>query len=304
MNVVIAGATGFIGQALCRRLAAAGHTLTALTRNPQKAVGLFPADTRVLAWSTEQAGKWQQVVAEAEVVVNLAGESIAGRRWTDEYKQRIRQSRLDTTRGIVAAMVVDDAPERVLLNASAVGYYGDRGEAVVTEQTPSGSDFLARLCVDWEAEALQATAAGVRVVLMRTGIVLGEGGGVLEKMVPPFKWFVGGPLGLGKQWVPWIHIDDHLEMIVWAMENGAVSGPINFTAPHPVTMREFANTLGKVLNRPALFPVPRFVLQLMLGEGADAVLASQKVIPQAAQQLGFEWRYPHLEPALRAIFRK
>lgn len=304
MNVVIAGATGFIGRALCRRLAAAGHTLTALTRNPQKAVGLFPPGTRVLAWATEQAGEWQQVVAEAEAVVNLAGESIAGGRWTDEYKQRIRQSRLDTTRGIAAAMVVDDAPGRVLLNASAVGYYGDRGDAVVTEQTPFGNDFLARLCVDWEAEALQATAAGVRVVLMRTGIVLGEDGGVLAKMVPPFKWFVGGPLGLGRQWVPWIHIDDQLEMIVWAMENSAVSGPINFTAPHPVTMREFATTLGKVLNRPALFPVPRFVLQLVLGEGAEAVLVSQKVIPQAAQQLGFEWRYPHLEPALRAIFRK
>jgi uncharacterized protein (TIGR01777 family) len=304
VNIVVAGATGFIGQPLCRRLHAAGHRLTILTRNPQKAVQFSPPDLQILAWSTKQAGEWQQVVAGADVVINLTGESIAGRRWTDEYKQQIRQSRLDTTRALVAAMINGDSPSRVLLNASAVGYYGNRGDAVITEQTPSGSDFLARLCVDWEAEALQATAAGVRVVLMRIGLVLGKGGGALEKMVPPFKWFVGGPLGIGRQWVPWIHQDDLLEMILWAIENSAVGGPINFTAPHPVTMREFASTLGKVLNRPALFPIPRFVLQLVLGEGAEAILVSQRVIPQAAQQLGFEWRYPYLEPALRSIFRK
>lgn len=304
MHVIVTGATGFIGRSLCAALAAARHRYTALTRDPGRAEGRLPRGARILAWDPNQGGDWQEAVAEADAVVNLAGEPIAGRRWSSEYKQRLRSSRLDATRAIVDALKVSERPDLVLINASAVGYYGDRGSQTVTEQTPPGQDFLAKLCVDWEAEARGAEGHGVRVVLPRMGIILGEGGGALERMVPVFRWFAGGPLGSGRQWVPWIHLDDVVRMMIWALENPAVKGPVNFTAPTPVTMREFAAALGRALRRPAFAPVPGFALRLMVGEMAEALLTSQRAIPEVAQRLGYQWKYPLLEPALRAILSK
>jgi uncharacterized protein (TIGR01777 family) len=263
---------------------------------------VLPAGTQIIAWDLKKPGEWHRAVGESEAVVNLAGESIAAQRWTPAFKQRLVSSRIETTRAIVEAIRAAARPGICLVNASAVGYYGDRGDAVVTEQTPPANTFLGQLSVDWEGEALQAERAGARVVLLRIGIVLGEGGGALEKMVTPFRLFIGGPLGSGRQWFPWIHRDDVVGMIVWALENPQVRGPLNVTAPNPVTMREFARTLGRVLRRPSFAPAPGFALKLLLGEFAGSLLTGQRAIPEAAQRLGYQWRYPDLEGALRAIF--
>ncbi len=302
MQIVVAGATGFIGRPLCAALADAGHRVTALARDPAKASGRFPAGTQILAWDMKKPDEWQRAVGESEAVVNLAGESVAAQRWTPAFKQRLIRSRIETTRALVEAIRAAERPGICLVNASAVGYYGDRGDAVVTEQTPPANTFLGQLSVDWEGEARQAEKAGARVVLLRIGIVLGEGGGALEKMVTPFKLFVGGPLGNGRQWFPWIHRDDVVGMTVWALENPQVRGPLNVTAPNPVTMREFARALGRVLHRPAFVPAPGFALRLLLGEFAGSLLTGQKAIPEAAQRLGYAWKYPDLEAALRTIF--
>lgn len=302
MQIVVAGATGFIGRSLCAALTDGGHRVIALARDPAKASGKFPAGTQILAWDMKKPGEWQRAVGESEAVVNLAGESIAAQRWTPAFKQRLVSSRIETTRAIVEAIRAAERPGICLVNASAVGYYGDRGDAVVTEQTPPANTFLGQLSVDWEAEARQAEKAGARVVLLRIGIVLGEGGGALEKMVTPFRLFIGGPLGSGRQWFPWIHRDDVVGMIVWALENPQVRGPLNVTAPNPVTMREFARTLGRVLHRPSFAPAPGFALKLLLGEFAGSLLTGQRAIPEAAQRLGYQWKYPDLEGALRAIF--
>jgi uncharacterized protein (TIGR01777 family) len=302
LQIVVAGATGFIGRSLCGALADGGHRVVALARDPAKASGVLPAGTQIIAWDLKKPGEWHRAVGESEAVVNLAGESIAAQRWTPAFKQRLVSSRIETTRAIVEAIRAAARPGICLVNASAVGYYGDRGDAVVTEQTPPANTFLGQLSVDWEGEALQAERAGARVVLLRIGIVLGEGGGALEKMVTPFRLFIGGPLGSGRQWFPWIHRDDVVGMIVWALENPQVRGPLNVTAPNPVTMREFARTLGRVLRRPSFAPAPGFALKLLLGEFAGSLLTGQRAIPEAAQRLGYQWRYPDLEGALRAIF--
>jgi len=304
MNVVVTGATGFIGRALCAALAAAGHPYTALSRDPERAEGRLPRGARVLAWDPNQVGEWQEAIAEADAVVNLAGTPITGRRWSSEYKQQLRNSRLDATRAVTDALKASERENLVLINVSAVGYYGDQGSKTVTEQTPPGQDFLARLCVDWEAEARRAEQYEVRVVLPRIGIVLGEGGGALERMIPAFKWFAGGPLGSGRQWVSWIHLDDVVGMMLWALDKTNVKGPLNCTAPNPVTMREFASALGKALHRPSLAPVPAFALRLLVGEMADALLSGQRALPEVATRLGYRWKYSTLEPALRAIFSK
>jgi uncharacterized protein (TIGR01777 family) len=302
LQIVVAGATGFIGRPLCAALCEAGHSVVALARDPAKASGKFPGGTRILAWDLQRPGEWHRAVGESDAVVNLAGESVAAQRWTAAFKQRLVSSRIETTRAIVAAIRAAERPGMCLINASAVGYYGDRGDAIVTEQTPPANTFLGQLSVDWEARALEAEQAGARVVLLRIGIVLGEGGGALEKMVTPFRLFVGGPLGSGRQWFPWIHRDDVVGMIVWALENRQARGPLNVTAPNPVTMGEFARVLGRVLHRPAFVPAPGFALKLLLGEFAGSLLTGQRAIPEAAQRLGYQWRYPELEAALRAIF--
>jgi len=302
LRVLVAGANGFIGTRLCAALREQGHDLTALVRDPPRAARRLPADARVMAWNAAESGPWQDAVREADAVVNLAGASVGAKRWTTEYKQELRDSRIDTTRAIVKALL-KTAPRRsgtVLLNASAVGYYGDRGDTIVTEETPPGSDFLARLAVDWEQEARRAESDGVRVVLLRTGIVLGDGG-ALEQMLKPFRLGVGGPLGSGRQWMPWIHLDDAVGILVKAMQDAAIRGPINVTSPNPVTMREFATTLGRVLHRPAHMPVPALALKLALGEFAGSILGGQRVIPEVARQRGYDWHYPRLELALRDI---
>lgn len=298
MKLVITGATGFIGSALCSQLLQRGHHLTLLTRSA-------PPDASTPAktwrhWTPGTSGEWEASLDGADGVINLAGEPIAARRWTAKQKQRIHLSRTEATRSIVEAFAKAKRKPAFLLSGSAVGYYGPHGDEIVAEETPAGSDFLSSVCRAWEGEAQKAEPMGIRVVRLRTGIVLGPHGGALAKMLPPFKVFVGGPLGSGAQWMSWIHLEDELGLILHLIETPQAAGAVNATAPNPATMKEFCQTLGKVMRRPSWAPVPSFALRLMLGEMADMLLTGQRVVPAAAQKLGYQFRYSNLSDALKA----
>jgi hypothetical protein len=293
VHLTIAGGTGLLGAALARALRAAGHAVSILTRTPRT-----PHD---VAWDPDApGGDWRTVVAGADAVVNLAGESIAGRRWTAARKQAILDSRLRATRALASAIAESTQPP-VFVSGSAVGIYGPRGDEPITEDAAPGSDFLAEVCIAWEREA-NAVAATTRVVLLRTGVVLAREGGALPQMALPFTFFAGGPIGSGRQYVPWIHIDDWVAMTMWAARSKAVSGPLNVTAPNPVRNRELANALGHALHRPSIMPAPVTAIRVALGEMADAVVNGQRVLPAKAQALGFEFRYPTIDAALRALY--
>jgi uncharacterized protein (TIGR01777 family) len=294
MRIVVAGGTGFLGTPLVSQLRAGGNEVFVLTRSS--------ATAERVTWVPDgTVGPWAKIIDGADAVVNLAGESIA-RRWTSAQKARIRNSRIHATRSIVAAIHAVDRKPAVLLNASAVGYYGSRGDERLTEESPPGTDFLASVCRDWEAEAVTATDA-CRVVLLRSAPVLDSGGGVLPRMALPFRLFVGGPVGSGAQYWPWIHRSDWVALVMWTLE-GHVSGPLNLVAPAAVTNREFAQTLGRVLGRPAFLPAPSFALRLLLGEMADVLLFSQRVVPAKVEAGGFRFQYRSLEPALMAALRQ
>lgn len=298
MKLVITGATGFIGSALCSRLLQRGHHLTLLTRR-------VPPDASTPAktwrhWMPGTSGEWEASLDGADGVINLAGEPIAARRWTTSQKQRIHLSRTEATRSIVEAFAKAKRKPAFLLNGSAVGYYGPHGDEIVAEETPAGSDFLSSVCRAWEEEAQKAEPMGIRVVRLRTGIVLGPHGGALAKMLLPFKFFFGGPLGSGTQWMSWIHLEDELGLILHLIETARAAGAVNATAPNPVTMKEFCQTLGKVMRRPSWAPMPGFALRLTLGEMADMLLTGQRVVPAAAQKLGYQFRYSNLSDALKA----
>ncbi|HEY7292328.1 MAG TPA: TIGR01777 family oxidoreductase [Vicinamibacterales bacterium] len=302
MKVVITGGSGFLGRPLARRLAAEGADVVVLTRGQHASGG--NGHIRFVTWtSNEPAGAWAQEIDGAAAVINLAGESIAGRRWTPAQKQAILDSRVDATRSIVAAIRSAASPPAVLVNGSAVGYYGPHGHEVVTEDTPAGDDFLAHVCTRWEAEAERASGPVTRVVCIRTGLVLEKDGGALPQMLPPFKFGVGGPIGSGQQYWPWIHREDWIGLVLWTLRQNLVSGPLNATAPEPVTNTEFARALGRALHRPAFMPAPAFALRLLLGEMADALLLSgQRAVPRRAEQAGFTFTYTNVDAALRAIF--
>ncbi|HEY8416956.1 MAG TPA: TIGR01777 family oxidoreductase [Limnochordales bacterium] len=300
MRIVIAGGTGFIGRALVPKLVERGCTVTVLTRQaPTAAHRLLRAPVTVVQWRPTDPPD-PGLVEGADAVVNLAGATIA-RRWTPAARRLILESRVQVTTALVEAIRRAAAPPRVLVNASAVGFYGPRGDEPVTEADGPGSDFLAQVCLAWEAAAGAAQAAGVRVVLLRTGLVLGRGG-ALSRMRVPFLFFVGGPLGSGRQWVPWIHMDDVTGLIAFSLENKALQGPVNGTAPNPVRNREFAAVLGRVLRRPAVVPTPAFLLRWVLGEMSSMLLTGQRAVPAAALRAGYSFRFPTLEPALRAIY--
>ncbi len=298
MKLIVAGGTGFIGSTLCNRLLERGHSITVLTRRPSPPT--ISANKKWLTWNPPARGPWEQAIDGADGVINLAGEPIAAKRWTQAQKERIRSSRVNTTRALVDAIANTRNWPKVLLNGSAIGYYGPRGDESLTEEAQPGGDFLSRVCIDWESEAKRLEGHGVRVLTLRTGLVLGKGGAALAKMVPPFKLFVGGPLGSGKQWVSWIHMEDEIGLILFLLEHSNAHGAVNATAPNPVTMREFCRTLGKVLRRPSWAPVPGFALRLLLGEMADMLLTGQRVLPAKASSLGYTFRYPTLPEALQA----
>jgi uncharacterized protein len=299
MKLVIAGASGFIGSALVQRLSQRSDSLKLLSRKPRSPART--ADREWLVWDPGVSGDWEKSLDGADGVINLAGEGIANKRWTDGQKELIRSSRIDSTRALVHAIAKTKEKPKFLINASAVGYYGPRGDETLTEDSAPGKDFLARLCVAWEEEAKKAQDHGVRVALLRTGIVLAKGKGALAKMVTPFKFFVGGRLGSGKQWMSWIHIEDEIGLMLSLLENAAAQGSFNATAPNPVTMEEFCKVLGKVLNRPSWAPVPASALTLLLGEMADMVLGGQRTLPKAAEKLGYNFKYPTITKALESL---
>jgi uncharacterized protein (TIGR01777 family) len=291
-------------------LQGAGHQVTSLTRNPDRALGLLGPTVTQVAWGDKAGNAWQRAVAEADAVIHLAGESVAGQRWSPEYKARIRSSRVETTQAIVDALRAAESRARTLVCASAVGYYGDCGDETVTEEHKPGQGFLADVCAEWENTALRAQEAGARVALMRIGIVLGEGGALAKMLHPlplpmnPWKLGMGGPLGSGRQWMPWIHLDDVVGLFHWAATDAPVQGPCNATAPNPVTNRDFSLALGHLYHRPAALPAPAFALRALLGEFADSVLTGQKAIPAVAQRLGYQFKFTRIEAALRAALPK
>jgi len=298
MRLVVTGATGFIGSALCAALLEQGHALTLLTRGSPRDANT--GTKRWLHWTPGTLRDWDAALDGVDGVINLAGEPIAEKKWTHTQRRRIEKSRIDATHSLVQACAKVRQKPKFLINASAVGYYGSRGDESLTENAPPGDDFLAVLCQAWEEEAQKAEELGMRVVRVRTGIVLGAGGGALTKMAAPFKFFMGGPLGSGKQWMSWIQLEDLLRLILLGIENPLACGPINATSPNPVQNKEFSRALGKAIHRPCWAPVPAFLLKLALGEMSQMLLTGQRVIPAAAEKLGFQFRYPNLQEALEA----
>lgn len=299
MRIVLAGATGFLGGLLRRRLGPT-HELVLLTRRPRGTPGVTEVE-----WHPDgNAGAWARALEGADAVINLAGQPLVGARWSPSRKAALVASRVEPTRSLVGAIDQAPARPRILISASAVGYYGPHGDDVVTEDTPAGHDFLASVCVAWENAALAAEPLGTRVVTIRTGLVLSADGGALTPMLLPFRLGLGGPIGSGSQYWPWIHAEDWSGLVEFLLDQPAASGAVNLTAPTPVTNAAFARTLGGVLHRPALLPAPRFALRAILGEVADALLLSgQRAEPRRATALGYRFQYADLETALTQILR-
>jgi uncharacterized protein (TIGR01777 family) len=299
MKITITGASGFVGTHLTRIMLGQGHTVTGVGTSATHPC----AETKNFNWisaDTTRPGPWQTSVTEADVIINLTGKNIFGY-WTDRYKSQIYDSRILTTRHIVGSLSENN--RTVLLNASAIGYYGDSGEDSLTENQEPGDDFLASVCIDWEKEALKARHTGCRVILMRFGVVLGRHGGALEKMIPAFKLFAGGPLGNGTQWFPWIHMEDLVGAIIFLMKSQDLSGPFNFCAPETIRQKTLAKELGSALKRPSIMPAPAFMMKLALGEMSKAIMSSQKAIPSALVKEGFQFNFPRLSAALKEILK-
>jgi uncharacterized protein (TIGR01777 family) len=303
MKIVITGGTGFVGLPLVRRLLDENDTVAVLSRNPS-AVQLAPhRNLTIEQWDARSIGAWKRHIEGADAVINLAGATI-GKRWTAKHKERILNSRLQATGAIVQAISRSSMKPSVLISVSAVGYYGHVESGDVFETHPPGSDFLARVCLQWEQESRRAEAYGVRVVNPRFGIILAKDGGALKRLLPAFYLFVGGPLGSGTQWFPWIHRDDVMDILLFLLRNRELSGPVNVSSPNPVTMKEFCRALGRAMHRPSWAPVPSFVLNTLLGEMSLVVLTGQRVVPKKLLEAGYTFRYPELDSALRALFQK
>ena len=301
MKVFMTGGTGFVGTYLSRELVHQGHEVTILTRRTQPPAPAAPGISFVTGDPTQE-GPWMGAVPEHDWVINLAGASIF-RRWSTGYKREIYDSRIRTTRNLVIALAAGDR-RQLLCSTSAVGYYGPRGDEILTEDSPQDSYFLAQLSEDWEAEALKAAELGIRVVITRFGIVLGRGGGALGQMAPMFRRFLGGPLGSGQQWFSWIHQADQVRAFNFVWEHPEIHGPVNFTAPQPVRNWELTKALGRVLHRPTLLPAPEFMMRLVLGEFADALLTGQRVIPKKLLDAGFRFNFPTIAEALKDLLEK
>jgi uncharacterized protein (TIGR01777 family) len=303
MKILVTGSSGLVGTALVGALARGGHTVCRLVR-PQSAGGEGAKEGFAVAWNPA-TGELGGAGVGADAVVNLAGASIADGRWTTQRKELLRASRIDTTRALVVALAKMNARPSVLVSASAIGYYGNRGDETLTEDSKPGGDFLAGLAQEWEAEALKAEALGIRVVLARFGIILAREGGALPKMMLPFKMGAGGKLGSGQQWMSWVTLEDVVGSLRFAIESNSAKGPINIVSPQPVQNAEFTKLLAKALHRPALFPAPAFALRLALGEMADALLlSSQRVLPRAIEKLGYRFLHEDLTSALAAVLAR
>lgn len=299
MSILVTGGTGFVGKRLLNQI----QDPTLITRNAGRAEQNFvghPASPKFIQWKSHHD---QLVLPDSgfRQVVHLMGESIAEGRWTEAKKERIRSSRVDATNRLVEALLKTEKLPETFVSASAIGIYGDPGEEGVDESSPHGTGYLTEVCQEWEESALRLVESGVRVVCLRIGIVLGREGGAMEKMVPLFRWGLGGRLGNGKQWVAWIHVEDLVAMILWALNDSNVSGPVNATAPNPVRNKELTKVLAKSVNRPALFPAPKFMLRVVLGEFANSLFFSQKVLPTVALENGFQFQFPEINQAISEV---
>jgi uncharacterized protein (TIGR01777 family) len=304
MRVFITGATGLIGKRLVRRLVERGHEPVVLSRRPA-AGDVFGSPVGFVQGDPTQPGPWQDRAADCDAIINLAGEGIFNERWSTEFKARLHDSRVKSTENCVAAITRNptrpDGTPKVLVNGSAIGYYGPHGDEPLDESSPPGSDFLASICVDWEAATNSAVRAGVRVVLVRTGIVLAREGGPLQKMLTPFKLFVGGPIGSGRQYMAWIHIEDIVGLFIFALDSPTASGPMNGTAPEPRSNKEFSKSLGRTLGRPAFFWTPGFMLKVALGGASQLVTTGQNVLPKKALEWGYHFKFAKLDAALADV---
>lgn len=297
MNILITGGTGFIGSELCPVLQREGHYLTIVTREPKKYKEEEAQNQKFVSWDSPLI----EVMEWADAVINLAGENIFGQRWNDRIKKRIYHSRVDNTKKLVEAILEADQPPEVMISGSAVGYYGGAGKSILKEVDPPGNDFLANVCAVWEKTAERVQQAGVRLVTVRTGIVLEKEGGMLAQLLPFFRLYVGGPVGPGTQYVPWIHRRDYCRALVFLMEDRDMEGPFNIDAPNPVTMNDFAAAIGDVLNRPSFFRAPEFLLNFALGDAAQPALASLRVRPERLTNNGFKFSYNNVREALSEI---
>jgi len=298
MRVIITGGTGLIGQPLCKALVAEGHDVIALSRAPER-VKNAPAGVKLQKWDGKSAEGWGELADGAGAIVNLAGAGIADKRWSQTRKQEIRQSRIDAGKAVMEAIAAATVKPGVLIQSSAVGYYGTQtGDAQVTESFSPGGDFLSKICFDWEASTAPVSRHGVRRVVIRTGVVLSNDGGAFPKQVMPFRFFAGGPVGSGKQWYPWIHIDDEVRAIQFLIANEKAEGPFNLTAPNPVTNKEFGKLIGEVLGRPSVMPAPGFAMRTVFGEMAAILLEGQRAVPQRLLDMRFRFNY---ETALAAL---
>jgi uncharacterized protein (TIGR01777 family) len=305
MRIILTGGSGLIGRALTEDLIQAGHEVVILSRNPENVRDLL-GGASVVAWDGKTNAGWVELAEETDAIVNLAGESIAGdgfipSRWTAERKRRIRQSRIDAGKAVVDAVKATNHKPEVIIQSSAVGYYGPHADEIINEDFPVGTDYLASICADWEAATEAIEEQGVRRVIIRTGLVFTAQGGIFARLQLPYKLFVGGPMGSGDQYYSWIHVQDMIAAIRFLIGNKSAQGAFNMTAPNPVTSRQFGKTLGKVMRRPSVVPVPGFAMKIALGEVSMTALEGQRVIPKRLLDMGFEFKYPELEEALLEI---
>lgn len=303
-RIIVTGATGLIGRKLVDSLIKKNYEVIVFSRNIKQAKLLLPKVTNFVSWDYAKPDDWKSEIDNSFAVIHLAGIALFEKRWDERFKYKILESRELSTRNLVFTVSSCNNKPNVFISASGIGIYGDRADEILKEDSLSGDDFLARVCKAWEYESIKVEEFGVRSVQIRTGLVLSSEGGALKKMLPAFKLFVGGSLGNGKQWSSWLHIQDIVDIYLYSLENETISGPINAASPNPVTMKEFSRTLGRVLNRPSLFPVPKFILKLVVGEAAEIVLGSQRVIPDKLNKNGYKFKFDNLEDALLDLLNK
>jgi uncharacterized protein (TIGR01777 family) len=302
-RVIITGATGLIGKKLVKALVDRKDEVIIFTRDISKAKSIFPTIKEFVEWDHHKPEEWKSKLENSDAVIHLAGINLFAKRWSNEFKKSVIKSRETSTRNLVDAVKSCSKKPEVFISASGVGYYGDCGDNLLTEEFPNGKDFLAEVCKIWESESAKVETASVRSVQVRTGLVLSPEDGALKQMLPAFKFFVGGPLGNGKQWSSWLHIDDIVGIYLNAIDNKILSGAVNAASPNPVRMTEFAKTLGKVLNRPSLFPVPKLMLRLIVGQAAEVVTASQRIKSKKILESGYKFKFETLEVALMDLLR-
>jgi len=301
MKILITGGTGFVGTQLTSRLIKDNHEVTILTRSLKGAKGSSPGISYLEGDPTKK-GPWQEAIKNHDALINLAGASIFSK-WTEEHKKAIRESRVNTTQNIIEGVPPQSQKLFTLFSTSAVGYYGFHGDEELIEESPPGNDFLARIALEWEGEALKAREKGARVVITRFGIVLGEKGGALGQMIPLFEKYIGGPIGSGKQWFSWVHIKDLAEAFAFLLKHPEISGPVNVCSPNPVRNKDLAKGLGKALHKPSFLPAPGFMVKWVLGEFGSVILKGQRVIPRKLLNNGFLFQYPDMDKALQSIIK-